>query len=235
MEITNEKEVLKKIINIINLLHPVQTPRIDLDMSSFKRPSTDIIINLIEEDNVPHTFISILDGTENFKQSVPNGNILTDTILDINTLKEIIDYLLANFPVVYNFNVNSNSISFTLSFSKNNDFYITPGISLENISLEIRITDLKLQKKLKEYLIFILSTYYVELKQTPYWQETIEKNKKKILFEMEYEYIIDFVSHLSEEEIRKLLVNITNERFIEIMNDMISKETKLERLKPQIC
>lgn len=232
MEITNEKEVLKKIINIINLLHPVQTPRIDLDMPSFKSPSMDILINLIEEDNMPHTFISILDGTENFKQSVPNGNILTDAFLEINTLKEIIDYLLANFPVVYNFNVNSNSISFTLSFSKNNDFYITPGISLENISLEIRITDLKLQNKLKEYLIFILSTYYAELKQTPYWQETIEKYKKKMLFEMEYGYIMDFVSHLSEEEIRKLLVNITNERFIEIMNNMVSKETKLERLKP---
>ena len=50
MEITNEKEVLKKIINIINLLHPVQTPRIDLDMPSFKSPSMDILINLIEED-----------------------------------------------------------------------------------------------------------------------------------------------------------------------------------------
>ena len=84
-------------------------------------------------------------------------------------------------------------------------------------------------------MIFILSTYYAELKQTPYWQETIKKYKKKILFEMEYEYIMDFLSRLSEEEIRKLLVNITNERFIEIMNDMISKETKLERLKPQIC
>ena len=232
MEITNEKEVLKKIINIINLLHPVKKPRVDLNMPSFKSPSMDILINIIEEDNMPHTFISILDGTENFKQSVPNGNILTDAFLEINTLKEIIDYLLANFPVVYNFNVNSNSISFTLSFSKNNDFYITPGISLENISLEIRITDLKLQNKLKEYLIFILSTYYAELKQTPYWQETIEKYKKKMLFEMEYEYIMDFVSHLSEEEIRKLLVNITNERFIEIMNNMVSKETKLERLKP---
>ncbi len=232
MEITNEKEVLKKIINIINLLHPVKTPRIDLDMPSFKRPSTDIIINLIEEDNVPHTFISILDGTENFKQSVPHGKILTDTILDSNTLKEIIDYLLANFPVVYNFNVNSNSISFTLSFSKNSDFLETPGLSLENINLEISIRDLKLQKKLKEYLIFILSTYYAELKQTSYWQETIEKYKKKILFEMEYGYIMDFVSRLSEEEIRKLLVNITNERFIEIMNNMVSKETKLERLKP---
>lgn len=232
MEITNEKEVLKKIINIINLLHPVQTPRIDLDMPSFKRPSTDIIINLIEEDNVPHTFISILDGTENFKQSVPHGNILTDAFLDINTLKEIIDYLLANFPVVYNFNVNSNSISFTLSFSKNNDFLETPGLSLENVNLEISIKDLKLQKKLKEYLVFILSTYYAELKQTPYWQENIKKYKKKILFEMEYGYIMDFVSLLSEEEIRKLLVNITNERFIEIMNDIISKETKLERLKP---
>lgn len=231
MEITNEKDIEERIINLINELHPVKTPRVDLDMPSFKRPSTDIIINLIEEDNMLRTFISILDGTENFKQSVLHGNILTDTFLDINTLKEIIDYLLANFPVVYNFNVNSNSISFTFSFSKNNDFYITPGISLENISLEIRITDLKLQKKLKEYLIFILSTYYAELKQTPYWQETIEKNKKKILFEMEYGYIMDFVFHLSEEEIRKLLVNITNERFIEIMNDMISKDAKLERLK----
>ena len=76
MEITNEKEVLKKIINIINLLHPVQTPRIDLDMPSFKSPSMDILINLIEEDNMPHTFISILDGTENFKQSVPNLSLI---------------------------------------------------------------------------------------------------------------------------------------------------------------
>ena len=232
MEITNEKEVLKKIINIINLLHPVQTPRIDLDMPSFKRPSTDIIINLIEEDNMPYTFISILDGTENSKQSVPNGNILTDAFLDINTLKEIIDYILANFPVIYNLSVNEYSISLTFSFSKNSDFLETPGLSLENINLEISIKDLKLQKKLKEYLIFILSTYCAELKQTPYWQENNEKYKKKIFFEMEYEYIMDFVSRLSEEEIRKLLVNITNERFIEIMNDIISKETKLERLKP---
>ena len=232
MEITKEKDIAERIINLINELHPVKTPRIDLDIPSFKRPSTDILINLIEEDNVPHTFISILDGTENFKQSVPHGNILTDTILDINTLKEIIDYLLANFPVVYNFNVNSNSISFTLSFSKNNDFLETPGLSLENINLEISIKDLKLQKKLKEYLIFILSTYCAELKQTPYWQENMEKYKKKMLFAMEYEYIMDFVSRLSEEEIRKLLVNITNERFIEIMNNMVSKETKLERLKP---
>ena len=178
MEITNEKDIAERIINLINELHPVKKPRVDLNMPSFKSPSMDILINIIEEDNMPHTFISILDGTENFKQSVPNGNILTDAFL------------------------------------------------------EIRITDLKLQNKLKEYLIFILSTYYAELKQTPYWQETIEKYKKKMLFEMEYEYIMDFVSHLSEEEIRKLLVNITNERFIEIMNNMVSKETKLERLKP---
>ena len=232
MEIRNEKEISEKIIGLINELHPVKTPRIDLDMPSFKRPSSDIIINLIEEDNVPHTFISILDGTENFKQSVPNGNILTDAFLDINTLKEIIDYILANFPVIYNLSVNDYSISLAFSFSKNSDFLETPGLSLENINLEISIKDLKLQKKLKEYLIFILSTYCAELKQTPYWQENIEKYKKKIFFEMEYEYIMDFVSRLSEEEIRKLLVNITNERFIEIMNDMISKETKLERLKP---
>lgn len=232
MEITKEKDIAERIISLINELHPVKTPRIDLNMPSFKRPSTDIIINLIEEDNVPHTFISILDGTENFKQSVPNGNILTDAFLDINTLKEIIDYILANFPVIYNLSVNEYSISLAFSFSKNSDFLKTSGLSLENMNLEIRIRDLKLQKKLKEYLIFILSTYYAELKQTPYWKETIEIYKKKILFEMDYGYIMDFVSHLSEEEIRKLLVNITNERFIEIMNNMISKETKLERLKP---
>ena len=232
MEITYEKDIAERIINLINELHPVKTPRVDLNMPSFKSPSMDILINLIEEDNMPHTFISILDGTENFKQSVPNGNILTDTFLDINTLKEIIDYLLANFPVVYNFNVNSNTISFTFSFSKNNDFYITPGISLENISLEIRITDLKLEKQLKEYLIFIISTYHNELKQTPYWQENIQKYKEKLLFETEYKYIMNIISRLNEDEIRKLLVNITNERFIEIMNNMVSKETKLERLKP---
>ena len=231
MKITDEKEVIGRIIKLINELHPVKTPRIDLQTPSFKRPSTDIEINLVENDNMLYTFINILDGTESFKQSVPKGEILTDVFLDTNTLKKLIDYILTNFPIVYSFNVNEYSISINFSFSKNNDFYITPGISLENISLEIRITDLKLQKKLKEYLIFILSTYYVELKQTPYWQETIEKNKKKLLFEMEYNYIIDFISHLTEDEIRKLLVNISNERFIEVMKELISKDARLERLK----
>ena len=232
MEITKEKEIAERIINIINELHPVKTPRIDLNMPSSKRPSTDIIINLIEKDNMPYTFISVLDGTESYKSIASNGNLTTNNFLDVNALKILIDYLLANFPIVYSFNVNSNSISFILSFSKNNYFYITPGISLENISLEIRITDLKLEKQLKEYLIFIISTYHNELKQTPYWQENIQKYKEKLLFETEYKYIMNIISRLNEDEIRKLLVNISNERFIEIMNDTISKEIKLERLMP---
>lgn len=231
MKITNENEVVERIISLINELHPAKTPRIDLHTPSFKRPSTDITIHLIEEDNVPHTFISILDGTENSKQSVPNGNILTDVFLDINTLKEIIDYILANFPVIYNLSVNEYSISLAFSFSKNSDFFKTPGLSLENINLEFSIRDLKLKNKLKEYLMFIISTYHTALKQTSFWQENIQKYKKKILFEMEYDHIIDFISHLSPDEIRRLLVNISNERFIEIMNNMILKEEKLERLK----
>ena len=232
MEITKEKEIAERIINLINKLHPVKTPRVDLDMPSFKRSSTDIIINLVEKDNVPYTFINVLDGTESCKISAANGCITTNNFLGVNTLKILIDYLLANFPVVYSFNVNSNSISFTLSFSKNNDFYITPGISLESISIEIRITDLKLEKQLKEYLIFIISSYQNELKQTQFWQENIQKYKEKMLFEMKYEYLMNIISHLNQDEIRKLLVNISNERFIEIINNFISKETKLERLMP---
>ena len=232
MEITKEKEIAERIINLINELHPVKTPRIDLNMPSSKRPSTDIFIDLVEHDNMPYTFISVLDGTESYKSIASNGNLTTNNFLDVNTLKLLIDYLLANFPVVYSFNVNSSAVSFALSFSKNNDFYITPGISLENISLEIRITDLKLEKQIKEYLIFIISTYHNELKQTPYWQENIQKYKEKLLFEMEYKYIMNIISHLNEDEMRKLLVNISNERFIEIMREINSKEAKLERLKP---
>lgn len=232
MEITKEKEIAERIINLINELHPVKTPRIDLNMPSSKRPSTDIFIDLVEHDNMPYTFISVLDGTESYKSRASNGNLTTNNFLDVNTLKLLIDYLLANFPVVYSFNVNSSAVSFALSFSKNNDFYITPGISLENISLEIRITDLKLEKQLKEYLIFIINTYHNELKQTPYWQENIQKYKEKLLFEMEYKYIMNIISRLNEDEMRKLLVNISNERFIEIMREINSKEAKLERLKP---
>lgn len=231
MEITDEKEVIGRIIKLINELHPVKTPRIDLQTPSFKRPSTDIEINLVENDNMLYTFINILDGTESFKQSVPKGEILTDVFLDTNTLKKLIDYILRNFPIVYSFNVNEYSISINFSFSKNNDFYETSGLSLENVNLEISIRDLKLKNKLKEYLIFIISTYESVLKQTSFWQENIQKYKKKILFEMEYNYIIDFISHLTEDEIRKLLANISNERFIEVMNELTSKDAKLERLK----
>ena len=37
---------------------------------------------------------------------------------------------------------------------------------------------------------------------------------------------MDFLSYLNEDEIRKLLGNINNERFIEIINNINSKETK---------
>ena len=231
MKITNENEVVERIISLINELHPVKTPRIDLHTPSFKRPSTDIEITLVENDNMPYTFINILDGTESFKQSVPKGEILIDAFLDTKILKKLIDYILTNFPIVYSFYVNEYSISINFSFSKNNDFYETSGLSLENINLEISIRDLKLKNKLKEYLIFIISTYESVLKQTSFWQENIQKYKKKILFEMEYNYIIDFISYLTEDEIRKLLANISNERFIEVMNELTSKDAKLERLK----
>ena len=122
MKITDEKEVIGRIIKLINELHPVKTPRIDLQTPSFKRPSTDIEINLVENDNMLYTFINILDGTESFKQSVPKGEILTDVFLDTNTLKKLIDYILTNFPIVYSFNVNEYSISINFSFSKNNEF-----------------------------------------------------------------------------------------------------------------
>lgn len=232
MKITNEKEVTQIIINLINKLHPVKTPRIDLNIPSFKRPATDIIINLIEEDNLPYTFINILDGTQSFKESIEQGKILISNYLDNNTLKELIDFLFLNFPIIYNFNVNENSISLDFSFSKNKDFLKTPGLSLESLNLEININDLKLKHQLTNYLIFIMNTYYNELKQTSFWQENIQKYKEKLILEMEYKFIMGFLSHLNEDEIRKLLVNINNERFIEIMNNMNSKETKLERLLP---
>ena len=41
MKITDEKEVIGRIIKLINELHPVKTPRIDLQTPSFKRPSTE--------------------------------------------------------------------------------------------------------------------------------------------------------------------------------------------------
>lgn len=232
MKLTNEKEVTRIIIDLINKLHPVKTPRIDLNIPSFKRPATDIIINLVEEENLPYTFINILDGTQSFKESIEKGKILISNYLDNNTLKELMDFLFLNFPIIYNFNVNENSISLDFSFSKDNDFLKKSGISLENINLEINISDLKLNHKIKNYLLFILNTYYKELKQTSFWQENMQKYKEKLIFEMEYKYIMDFLSYLNEDEIRKLLGNINNERFIEIINNINSKETKLERLLP---
>lgn len=77
-----------------------------------------------------------------------------------------------------------------------------------------------------------MNTYHKELNQTSFWQENMQKYKEKLIFEMEYKYIMDFLSYLNEDEIRKLLGNINNERFIEIINNINSKETKLERLLP---
>lgn len=52
--------------------------------------------------------------------------------------------------------------------NKNNDFLKKSGISLEDINLEINISDLKLNHKIKNYLLFILNTYHKELNQTSF-------------------------------------------------------------------
>ena len=91
---------------------------------------------------------------------------------------------------------------------------IAKTYNIASIPTFILFKDGKIKNKLKEYLIFIISTYESVLKQTSFWQENIQKYKEKLLF-----------------EIRKLLVNISNERFIEVMKELISKDARLERLK----
>ena len=65
----------------------------------------------MEEENLPYTFINILDGTQSFKESIEKGKISISNYLDNNTLKELMDFLFLNFPIIYNFNVNENSIA----------------------------------------------------------------------------------------------------------------------------
>ncbi len=54
--------------------------------------------------------------------------------------------------------------------------------------------------------------------------------KKKYYHKMNYEKLLEFASSLSEDELRNILLNIENDRFIELTN---SKETILIRSLPK--
>ena len=197
-------------------------------------PSAEIIITLFEHENMPYTDVSLLNGTSNSKQSVNMGNLLASNCLSLSSLKMLIDYILINFPVILSISANANSISIDFTFSIDSEFFNTPGLSLENLSLEINTQDKGSQSNLKDYLIFIINTYTKEISETSFWKDNFNKYayfyKKEILSEMNYEKLLELASSLSEDELRNILLNIENDRFIELTN---SKETLLTRSLPK--
>ena len=197
-------------------------------------PSAEIIITLFEHENMPYTDVSLLNGTSNSKQSVNMGNFLASNCLSLSSLKMLIDYILINFPVILSISANANSISIDFTFSIDSEFFNTPGLSLENLSLEINTQDKGSQSNLKDYLIFIINTYTKEISETSFWKDNFNKYayfyKKEILSEMNYSKLLELASALREEELRNILLNVENDRFIELTN---SKETLLIRSLPK--
>ena len=91
-----------------------------------------------------------------------------------------------------------------------------------------------MQTNLKDDLIFIVNTYTKEISETPFWKDNFNKYaylyKKEILSEMNYSKLLELASALREEELRNILLNVENDRFIEFTN---SKETLLIRSLPK--
>lgn len=234
MNTKTEKEIIEKVITAINDLYPPKAPRVDLSLPSFDMPSAEIIITLFEHENMPYTDVSLLIGTSKSKQKVNIGNLLASNCLSLSALKMLIDYILINFPIVLSISANTNSISIYFTFSKDAELFNTPGLSLENLTLEINTQDAKLQSNLKDYLIFIVNTYTKEISETSFWKDNFNKYayfyKKEVLSQMNYEKLLELASSLSEDELRNILLNIENDRFIELTN---SKETILIRSLPK--
>lgn len=97
----NESEAVKKIIDTLNFIHPMSIPRINMDIEDAnKLPEVEIVIFLLEDDDIPHTSISILDGNRNCKSSVMEGCIYFERFIEEKSIENLINYLLIQYPII---------------------------------------------------------------------------------------------------------------------------------------
>lgn len=225
-EIGSNDEILDNIKKIILSRHPIIDDRLAFLLKS--KSSMDININFYNEHN-GITNIMFLDGTDNYKSSIPE-QININNLIDINTINEIIIFLISDHDTISSIYKTETEIN--LKFVVNLKDEISKGISCCTFGLSLDFYGYDNHEEiLNKYFKSIVSTFINKLTHTSWYQQEytnyINIEKTKIINSLSEENLKALFDLLTNEDRCEMLLEMPNERFAEIYNELTSKQKNL--------
>ncbi len=213
MELIKENDMMEKIKQEIYRLYPIQNPR---EKENIPYAEMEINIEYSIRENEPYTSIYFLNGNDSYKISTETSYLINEHISN-EKIRELINYLLAEFPIIAGLDVRNNS--YILQFIYPMEMESIEGVSCNSILLNINIRQKELLPLLRNCFKDIIMNYYDKMKTTPLFQNEYQK------FCEQYKETI--INELSDEDIMKLLNQLPKEDKISILKN-ISENYLLE-------
>ena len=186
-----------------------------------------IITNITFTDD--KSYISFCRGTGGCWSSTDDKATIEKPI-DFEEIKSVIDFLLEDYRFIRNIMFHKDtgygsSIELNLNINWTNES-IKKGINCGNIILELTFANDKLRK---QYTNQLLQQYQKELSETP----TVKKIKDDYIVNARKSEILDFLSKLDEQELKKLMCRLDNDTFMKysIIGEQNTDEAKRIKLE----
>ncbi len=172
----------------------------------------DININIGNNSQIMFLF-----GDKNFKESL-SERVKTDHIIGFEDIGKIIDFILSDHEIISGMGYIDSLCEVNLTFDINWSRENLSGISCGTICLKLTFASMELGRK---YFYLLIQKYYDYLKNTPSFKK-IENayidGVKKIYFDnASREKMMELLKVMDDEELRKLLGNLDNEVFKELV------------------
>lgn len=223
-----ESETFDEIKEAIYELCPVKQPRIELnDDDYFEEKKLGIYISFYtDDDGSVHTQISFVRTNGNIAVSASNYCVVDKEISD-DTIGKLVAFLLGDFPYVNN--VEINSYGFEIEFVSGLEHFEQKGISCSKANIRFTNTFRKdnCAEIIQNYLSYIVSNFTTEMIRAPQMREMYKKYlndiKEKLIASLSGGELRQFISLLTEEQLRELLLGMDNEQFFNLC-DKLQKE-----------
>lgn len=225
-EIGSNDEILDNIKKIILSRHPIVDDRLDFLTGN---SNMNINIDFYSEPNVT-TNIMFLDGTDNYSSSVPE-RIEINNLININTINEIIRFLISDHDIIRSINKSETEIRLQFVVNLCNDNL--KGISCSTIGLSLNFYRYANHEEIiNMYFKSIVKEFINQLTHTEWYKEEYKKycikTKAQIINSFNEEDLQTIFGLLTNEDRCNLLFNMPDDRFSEIYSELQTLNDKVK-------
>lgn len=241
MKELQEKDAFEKFKEVVYELYPVKKPRMELEEEYIPTKNTSLRICIWPFKDMKGIVKTQMTFTND--SSGINKFYFIDDKLSNETIGKMMTFILKEFPYVRS--VQTSSIGFEIETVIGLEHFKEEGISCSKVNIVFN-TSIKLAREFnnmfEEYLNYILSNYMEYMSRAPQIKEVYKKYrtsiKKDIVNSLKKEELVQFISLLSDEEVRDLLIDMNTDNFFKVCDKFDkdinkSKSLRLERGIPK--